>query len=85
MEELKLNIFGFALNVDPKGTLVTVYEHNKNNGSDTDAVIVQCESQDGMVQQHPICTMKEYGKTAKEFIEEFKKQNSMQIYKLKNK
>ena len=68
-EEQKLNIFGFDVNVQPKGVLTTVIK------TDDDGIVYLIkQSQDFCKSQMPIYTMRNYGKTADEFIHEFKKQ-----------
>lgn len=68
-EQNTLNIFGLPINIQPDGYIVTVRKH------DEEVATLTSTNQYGQITQKAIFTVRDFGKTADEFINEFNIQN----------
>lgn len=68
-EQSTLYIFGFPINIQPDGYIVTVKKH------DEEVVTLTRINQLGEITQRAIFTVRDFDKTADEFINEFNIQN----------
>jgi hypothetical protein len=77
--KIKLDIFGKVININPESYIVTLEKISD------DCVSMIYTGQGGNIKSTPIFTVKDYGKTADEFIKEFDKQNFHAYQDSKNK
>lgn len=68
-EQSTLYIFGFPINIQPDGYIVTLRKH------DEEIVTLTRINQLGQIDQRPLFTVRDFDKTADEFIAEFELQN----------
>ena len=68
-DQTKLNIFGKEIIIHPTGQITRMTKHSD------DVVNVSCENQGKQIYTYPINTIRDYGKSADEFITEFESIN----------
>lgn len=67
MEKIIINVFGHDIKLDPKASIITMEKVNEV------VVTIKMQSQSFMEAQNQVNVKEKYGKTADEFISEFKK------------
>lgn len=77
--KVKLDVFGIEIDINPLGYIVTVEKLSEG------AVLICNRNQGEMVFKEPVHTLNRFGKTADEFISEFRKQNLVAVKDFENK